>query len=52
MSAWAELGIQVSASGGDKIYAQTVIGLFKERSKKISEIAEKSRYFFCDPERI
>jgi glutamyl-tRNA synthetase len=50
VSAWAELGIQVSASGGDKIYAQTVIGLFRERSKKISEIAEKSRYFFCDPE--
>ena len=26
-----------------------MIGLFKERSKKISEIAEKGRYFFCDP---
>jgi glutamyl-tRNA synthetase len=49
MSAWAKSGIQVSVGGGDKIYAQTVIGLFKERSKKIGEIAEKSRYFFCDP---
>jgi len=26
-----------------------VIGLFRERSKKIAEIAEKGRYFFCDP---
>jgi glutamyl-tRNA synthetase len=48
-SIWAQAGIQVSDSVDDKNYARTVIGLFKERSKKISEIAEKGRYFFCDP---
>lgn len=46
---WKKIAIQIPDSGGDTIYAQKVIGLFKERSKKISEIAEKSRYFFCDP---
>jgi glutamyl-tRNA synthetase len=49
MSIWAKSGIQIADSGDDKIYARTVIGLFKERSRKISEIAEKSNYFFCDP---
>jgi len=48
-SIWGKMGIQFPDGAADKIYAQTVIGLFKERSKKISEIAEKSRYFFCDP---
>ena len=33
----------------DKAYAKRVIGLFKERSKKIVEIAENSGYFFRDP---
>ena len=46
---WKKMAIQVPDSVGDIIYAQKVIGLFKERSKKISEIAEKARYFFCDP---
>lgn len=46
---WKKMNIQVPDSGVDEIYTQKVIGLFKERSKKISEIAEKSRYFFCDP---
>lgn len=47
---WKKMNIQVPDSGVDEIYAQKVIGLFKERSKKISEIAEKARYFFCDPD--
>jgi glutamyl-tRNA synthetase len=46
---WKKMAIQVPDSEADKTYARTVIGLFKERSKKISEIAEKGRYFFCDP---
>jgi glutamyl-tRNA synthetase len=47
LSLWARVGILVADS--DRLYAKKVIGLFKERSKKISEIAEKGRYFFCDP---
>jgi glutamyl-tRNA synthetase len=46
---WEQAGIRVADSDGDRLYARKVIGLFKERSKKISEIAEKGRYFFCDP---
>jgi glutamyl-tRNA synthetase len=46
---WEKMAIQVPDSETDRIYARTVIGLFKERSKKVSEIAENSRYFFADP---
>ena len=46
---WKKMDMQVPNGDSDKIYAGKVIGLFKERSKKISEIAEKGRYFFCDP---
>jgi glutamyl-tRNA synthetase len=46
---WEKMAIQVPDCDEGKIYAQKVIGLFKERSRKISEIAEKGRYFFCDP---
>jgi glutamyl-tRNA synthetase len=49
LALWAQAGIQVSERDADRLYARQVIGLFKERSKKISEIAEKGRYFFCDP---
>jgi glutamyl-tRNA synthetase len=49
MLLWEKSGIRVTNSDGDQMYAKKVIGLFKERSKKISEIAEKARYFYCDP---
>jgi glutamyl-tRNA synthetase len=49
LSILAQSGIQVPDSADEKLYAQKVIGLFKERSKKIGEIAEKARYFYCDP---
>ena len=49
LSLWKQAGILVSDNASDRLYAQKVIGLFKERSKKIAEIAEKGRYFYCDP---
>ncbi len=46
---WRQAGIEIPDSADDRQYAKKVIGLFKERSKKIAEIAEKGRYFYCDP---
>jgi len=48
MAIWENSGLRLTG-GRDAAYAKKVIALFKERSKKISEIAEKARYFFCDP---
>ena len=38
------------AALADEVFLKKVIGLFRERSKKIGEIAENSLYFFRDPE--
>ena len=46
--AWAGLGLPPPAlADGD--FAKKVIALFRERSKKVAEIAERSVYFFRDP---
>jgi glutamyl-tRNA synthetase len=49
MSCWQALLLPPPAALADTAYAKKVIGLFKERSKKIVEIAENSCYFFRDP---
>jgi len=49
MACWEKLLLPLPAALTDKTYAKRVIGLFKERSKKIAEIAENSGYFFRDP---
>lgn len=48
MACWEKL-LPPSALA-DQAYAKKVIGFFKERSKKIIEIAENSGYFFLDPD--
>ncbi|MBE0665684.1 MAG: glutamate--tRNA ligase, partial [Candidatus Aminicenantes bacterium] len=47
MACWEKL--LPPAALADQVYAKKVIGLFKERSKKLIEIAENSGYFFRDP---
>ncbi|MBU4268765.1 MAG: glutamate--tRNA ligase [Acidobacteria bacterium] len=49
MACWEKLLPPPPAVLADQAYAKKVIGLFKERSKKIIEIAENSGYFFRDP---
>jgi glutamyl-tRNA synthetase len=49
LSLWAQAGIPVPDDNDGRAYARKVIGLFRERSKRIAEIAEKGRYFYCDP---
>jgi glutamyl-tRNA synthetase len=48
-SLWEKMSLPPGALADDS-YLKRVIGLFRERSKKIPEIAEKSVYFFRDPE--
>jgi len=48
LAAWEKLALPPQALG-DKDFAAKVVGLFKERSKKVAEISEKSVYFFRDP---
>jgi glutamyl-tRNA synthetase len=45
---WQKLELPTAALG-DENYLKKVIGLFKERSRKMGEIAENSIYFFRDP---
>ena len=47
---WKEKGLIGSESKKEEPYFRTVVGLLKDRSKKITELAENARYFFCDPE--
>jgi glutamyl-tRNA synthetase len=49
LAGWEKLGLPPQALA-DRSYAFQVVGFFKERSKKITEIAEKSIYFFRDPD--
>ncbi len=46
--AWANLDLPPPALADDD-FAMKVIALFRERSKKVAEIAERSVYFFRDP---
>jgi glutamyl-tRNA synthetase len=46
--AWANLGLPQPALA-DNDFAMNVIALFRERRKKVAEIAERSVYFFRDP---
>lgn len=48
-SLWEKTGLPPQALA-DEGYLKSVIGLFKERSRKIGEMAENSLYFFRDPE--
>jgi len=45
---WQGMDLPPSALADD-VFLKKVIGLFRERSKKIGEIAEQGRYFFTDP---
>jgi glutamyl-tRNA synthetase len=46
---WQKI-LQPPPALADEAYAKKVIALFRERSKKIIEIAEQSVYFFRDPD--
>ena len=46
---WQKIMQPPPAALADEAYAKKVIALFRERSKKIIEIAEQSVYFFRDP---
>jgi glutamyl/glutaminyl-tRNA synthetase len=45
---WEKMGF-AERSLADEAYLKKVIALFRERSKMVSEIADRSRYFFADP---
>jgi len=45
---WQGMDLPPSALADD-VFLKKVIGLFRERSKKIGEIADQARYFFTDP---
>jgi glutamyl-tRNA synthetase len=46
---WEKLGL-TPAQLADEAFLARVVAMFKERSKRIGEIAENSLYFFRDPE--
>jgi len=46
---WEKQGLPPQALA-DEDYLKNVIGLFRERSKKVGDIAENSLYFFSDPQ--
>ncbi|MCU0791019.1 MAG: glutamate--tRNA ligase, partial [Nitratireductor sp.] len=48
-SLWEKAGLPARALA-DEGYLKKVIGLFKERSKKVGDIAGNSLYFFSDPQ--
>ncbi len=48
-SLWEKKGLPPQALA-DEDYLKKVIGLFRERSKKVGDIAENSLYFFSDPQ--
>jgi len=47
-AAWRQAGLD-DAALADEGYLKKVIGLFKERSKRVGDIAARSLYFFRDP---
>ena len=46
---WKEKGFITGESKKEEPYFRTVVGLLKDRSKKITDLAENARYFFKDP---
>jgi glutamyl-tRNA synthetase len=48
-SLWEKAGLPPQALA-DEDYLKRVIGLFKERSRKVGDIAANSLYFFSDPQ--
>jgi glutamyl-tRNA synthetase len=46
---WAKMGLPEAALR-DEDHLRHVVALFRERSRRIGEIAENSRYFFRDPD--
>jgi glutamyl-tRNA synthetase len=46
---WKDLGY-VGQDEDNRHYFETVIGMLKDRSKRITDLAENARYFFRDPE--
>lgn len=47
---WKDKGFIDNESKTDEPYFCTVVSLMKDRSKKVTELAENARYFFIDPE--
>ena len=47
---WREKGYISQETDFDDIYLDSVVGLLKNRSKKINDIALNSKYFFLDPD--
>lgn len=47
---WKEQGVVGKNRREDEPYLRTVVGLLKDRSRTITELAEAATYFFTDPE--
>ena len=47
---WKEKGFIDSESKADGTYFRAVVSLMKDRSKKVTDLAENAQYFFTDPE--
>jgi glutamyl-tRNA synthetase len=47
-SLWEKMAL-AEGSLADEVFLKKVIALFKERSRKVSEIADRACYFFTDP---
>lgn len=47
---WQDKGFVDGESKSGEPYFRTVVSLLKDRSKRVSELAENARYFFIDPE--
>jgi len=46
---WKELGFIAPDAKQDDPYFRTVVALLKDRSKRLTELAESAQYFFKDP---
>lgn len=46
---WREKGWVAADAAADDPYLEQVVGLLKDRSKRVNELAENARYFFVDP---
>ncbi len=47
---WKEMGYIKGEANEEDLYLRKVVGLLKDRSKRINELAENGGYFFSDPE--
>ena len=50
VSMWKEMGLIEESRRSDEPYFHTVVGLLKDRSKRVVDIAGVSSYFFVDPD--